>query len=48
MDVETLLHLELCLEELKRIRADKEAKAREKAAKAAQLEIETNERELTE
>ena len=48
VDMETLLHLELCLEELKRIRADKEAKAREKAAKAAQLEIETNERELTE
>lgn len=48
VDVETLLHLELCLEELKRIRAEKEAKAREKAAKAAQLEIETNERELTE
>lgn len=39
VDVETLLHLELCLEELKRIRADKEAKAREKANKAAQLEI---------
>lgn len=48
VDVETLLHLELCLEELKRIRAEKEAKAREKAAKVAQLEIETNERELTE
>ena len=39
VDVETLLHLELCLKELKRIRADKEAKAREKANKAAQLEI---------
>ena len=48
VDVETLLHLELCLEELKRIRAEKEAKAREKAARAAQMEIETTDRELTE
>lgn len=38
VDVETLLHLELCLDELKRIRADKEAKAREKANKAAQMD----------
>lgn len=39
VDVEKLLHLELCLDELKRIRAEREAKAREKAAKAAQMEI---------
>jgi ParB family chromosome partitioning protein len=39
LDIEALLHLELCLDELKRIRADQEAKAREKADKAKQLEL---------
>lgn len=45
VDVEMLLHLELCMEELKRIRAEKEAKAREKAAKAAQIDIEDQTKE---
>lgn len=44
VDVETLLHLELCLEELKRIRAEKEQKAREKANKAAQMELTPDEK----
>jgi ParB/RepB/Spo0J family partition protein len=41
LDVETVLHLELCFDELKRIKADQEAKAREKADKAKQMELES-------
>ena len=40
LDVETVLHLELCFDELKRIKADQELRAREKADKAKQLELE--------
>lgn len=38
LDVEAVLHLELCIDELKRIRAEQEAKAREKSDKARQLD----------
>lgn len=40
LDVETVLHLELCFDELKRIKADQELKASEKADKAKQMELE--------
>lgn len=39
LDVETVLHLELCFDELKRIKAAQDTKAREKADKAKQLEL---------
>lgn len=38
IDVEMLLHLELCFDELNRIKADQERKQREKANKAAQMD----------
>ena len=41
LDVETVLHLELCFDELKRIKAGQEVKAREKADKAKQMELES-------